>query len=346
MPSEKHRGKNFQHLLIIRFSSLGDIVQAMGVLAPLKAAYPALRINWVTKPEFAPLLRAREEIDRVFVVDDKASCLQNLLALLGLGWRLRQRRYDLAYDAHSNLRSTLLWWVLWPFSGTRWIRRSKERWKRFLLFRCRINRFPAPFKGAESYWRPLKKVLPQMDAPTAGHWPLWPLPTRWEERLGEKICGMIALVPGAAWPMKRWPLEHFKKLISLLPGQAFVVLGGPGESFCRELETSFPSRVANLAGQLDLSQACSVVARARLVVAADTGLLHVADLAGTPGIALMGPTAFGFCTHSHIHTLQVELLCRPCSKDGRGRCSQKIYQRCMVDITPEMVAEKVLQCFV
>ena len=153
----------------------------------------------------------------------------------------------------------------------------------------------------------------------------------------------MVLVPGAAWPLKRWPLQHFKKLIELLPEQLFVVLGGPEETFCQELEDFFPDRVQSLAGKLDLRDACSIVARTGLVVAADTGLIHVADLAGTPGLSLMGPTAFGFCTHPHIHTLEVELACRPCTKDGRGRCSQDVYQKCMLEITPQMVAEKALQ---
>ena len=331
--------QNFQRILIIRFSSLGDIVQAMGVLAPLKKAFPKSDIDWACRSEFAPLLQDRDEICRVFALKKS----QGLLGLLCLGWRLRKKRYDLIYDAHSNLRGLVLWWILWPFSRSRWIRRSKQRWKRFLLFKLRINRFPAPFKGSLSYLRPLKKAFPQMDAPICRPWPKRPLPNPWEERLGAKLGQAVVLVPGAAWALKRWPLEHFKKLIELLPEQLFVVLGGAQEAFCQELENLFPDRVTNLAGKLDLADACSVVARAGLVIAADTGLIHVADLSGTPGISLMGPTAFGFCTHPHIHTLEVELACRPCTKDGRGRCSQDVYQKCMVEVTPQRVAEKALQ---
>ena len=159
--------QNFQSILIIRFSSLGDIVQAMGVLAPLKKAFPELDIDWATKAEFAPLLQDREEINQVFALQKVHGAFGDFLRL---GWKLRKKRYCLIYDAHSNLRSLFLWWVLRPFSTSRWVRRSKERWRRFLLFQLGINRFPAPFKGSLSYFRAAQK-----DMATHGCTQLWPL---------------------------------------------------------------------------------------------------------------------------------------------------------------------------
>ena len=77
------------------------------------------------------------------------------------------------------------------------------------------------------------------------------------------------------------------------------------------------------------------------MISADTGALHIADLFGRQAIALMGPTAFGLVARPTSVVLSVPLDCRPCSKDGRGRCSQKIYQRCMVEITPAQVGSQV-----
>ena len=194
-----------------------------------------------------------------------------------------------------------------------------------------------------SYWQPLQKLFASKLPPGSGHWPTHLLSGKWEEQLGKEVGERIILVPSAAWKMKRWPLEHFKELIRLLPHKKFFVLGGNRDHFCRDLETLSPRRVMNLAGKLDLKDSCSLVARAPLVISGDTGLIHVADLAGTKGIALMGPTAFGFCTYPHISTLEVDLSCRPCTKDGRGKCSQKVYQKCMVDITPKQVAQRAEQ---
>jgi heptosyltransferase-2 len=83
------------------------------------------------------------------------------------------------------------------------------------------------------------------------------------------------------------------------------------------------------------------VANGRFIISADTGLIHVADVYGTPGIMLTGPTAFGGTTFPQISILKADLDCMPCTKDGRGSCSAPTYQKCMLEITPEMVAKKV-----
>jgi heptosyltransferase-2 len=81
------------------------------------------------------------------------------------------------------------------------------------------------------------------------------------------------------------------------------------------------------------------------VISADTGILHVADLFQVSGLALIGPTAFGHPTGSSLRVLERNLSCMPCTKDGRGKCSDSTYQRCMVEITPRMVATEVESYF-
>jgi heptosyltransferase-2 len=135
---------------------------------------------------------------------------------------------------------------------------------------------------------------------------------------------LIALVPSAAWEMKRWPLPLWKKLIELMPEHHFVVLGGKEDHFCEELKLVAPLRVENLAGKLTLVESCALIEGSGLVISADTGLLHVADVLGVKALSLMGPTAFGFTTGKQIVTLEVDLPCRPCTKDGRGNCSQNV----------------------
>ncbi len=77
----------------------------------------------------------------------------------------------------------------------------------------------------------------------------------------------------------------------------------------------------------------NIVLRSNLVISADTGFMHAADLFRVPAFALMGPT---------VEILETALPCRPCTKDGRGKCKLAVYQKCMVDITPQQVAEKII----
>ena len=140
--------------------------------------------------------------------------------------------------------------------------------------------------------------------------------------------------------MKRWPIQHWKRLIEILGEFKFVVLGGPEDQFCSELERTAPDRVKSLAGRLNLAASSACLEFARLAISSDTGLLHVADQLGRPVLALIGPTAFGYPSHPSSETLEIELPCKPCSKDGRGRCVNTLYQRCLVELTPEIVAAR------
>jgi len=317
-------------ILIIRFSSFGDIIQSLCIVNPLKNKFKNSTIHWATKDEFSEMLSSHPGIDKVY----KLSGAKKISDLYKLGKVLRAENYDFIYDAHSNLRSTLLSIYLKMFSKGKFIKRPKERLKRFALFFLRINLFPSPYQGMKSYLAPLKKWGVDQKVETCN----LNLP---DISLKVKFKSFITLVPSAAWVMKRWPIPHWKKLIQSLPQEKFVILGGPTDSFCKELEEVDPTRVQNLAGKLSLMESMGVVKKSGLIISADTGIIHVADLIGVKGLSLIGPTAFGFPTGKHIKTLEVELPCRPCSKDGRGRCSQKVYQKCMVDITPEMVIKNI-----
>lgn len=316
-------------ILIIRFSSFGDVVQAMSVVDGLRIAFPEAEIHWLIRSDLAEVVRSHSKIRvRPF---ERAT---GIFGLLRLAWSLRNERFTHVYDAHGNIRSWVVSLVLRTGSGIQWAKRSKERLKRLMLFHFRINRFDHPYFGTVSYQKPLT-------AWGVHSWPRdvqkWTLPD-----IRPEYAGRTVLVPSAAWKMKRWPVDHWKELVRRLPSEQFVTLGGAEDRFCAEIAAIAPDRVVNLAGQLSLLQSCAVVARAGRVISADTGLIHVADALGVEGVLLLGPTAFGRTQSPRIRVLEKDLPCRPCSKDGSGRCSQPVWQRCMVEITPSEVAESVL----
>jgi heptosyltransferase-2 len=335
---EKNKAKK-NKVLIIRFSSFGDIVQASTVVELISHGLDSPTIHWVTRSEFENLVALNTDIAKVFTVEK----VLGIKGLIRKALELRKENYTHIYDAHNNLRSRILRiFLLTRFSPPRFTVRSKDRLKRILLFYFRINLFPKPFKGIESYISPLIK----WGIPNAYS----KLPVVWnfnEKKLKTTqylpTTKFISIIPSAAWEMKRWPVEFWKKLILLLPNVNIVILGGKEDIFCKDISAVDSLRVFNLAGKLSLIESCDVIRKSALIISADTGLLHVADVLGIQGISLMGPTAFGFTSSDSIRTMETELSCRPCSKDGRGRCSQAIYQQCMVDITPEQVASVILK---
>lgn len=328
-------------VLIIRFSSFGDIVQCSSVVELIRQKYPGAKIDWVTRSEFDYLVKLNQGISQVWSFDKKLG----LSGLFKLGSELKAQNYDHVYDAHNNLRSSLLSLIMRTrlFNRPNWLTRSKSRIKRVLLFTFRINLFPKPFRGIHSFEKPLEKWgIPFREK---NKFVSWNFPDTAIAKTKPFISSNneIILVPSAAWEMKRWPLDHWKKLITLMPEKKFVILGGKEDLFCEDLKLVAPDRVENLAGKLSLIESCALVLSSPLVISADTGLLHVADVLGVKALALQGPTAFGFTSGSQIKSMEVSLPCRPCTKDGRGTCSQAVYQKCMVDITPQQVAESARQ---
>jgi ADP-heptose:LPS heptosyltransferase len=328
-------------VLIIRFSSFGDIVQCSSVVDLLAQKYDG-PVDWVTRGEFSALVALNERVERVWTLQKK----DGFTGLVKLALKLRAENYEYVYDAHNNLRSKVLSLFLRSkfTKAPNWLTRPKDRFKRILLFSFRINKFPWPFIGINSYIDPLrnwgiKKINSNNLNVPAVHWNFSETTDSEKVRAFQAASNSIILVPSAAWEMKRWPLNHWKQLITLMPENQFIVLGGKEDTFCEELKVVAPNNVMNLAGKLSLIESCALIKESKLVISADTGLLHVADVLGKRGIALIGPTAFGFTKSPLIETMQVDLPCRPCTKDGRGNCSQDVYQKCMVDITPAKVAK-------
>jgi heptosyltransferase-2 len=103
------------------------------------------------------------------------------------------------------------------------------------------------------------------------------------------------------------------------------------------------NRCLNLTGERALAQTSAVLSSLDLLVSADTGLFHAADHLGVRALGLMGPTAFGFPTRPTSSWISLGLTCQPCSKDGRGRCTNTTYQRCLVEITPTRVIDEIRQ---
>ncbi len=324
-------------ILIIRLSSIGDIIQCMGIIGGVRHHFPDAEIHWIARSDMAETLSIDNRIDKVWNFDKK----EGFSGLLRMCKELKSENFDYVYDAHSNLRSNVIKFML----GSRLCRRpkfamrSKERIKRLLLFSFGINRFDWPFIGVESFRKPLRKWgITNFDDSFQDYKFPETISEKYHNFIGERT---VTLVPSANWEMKRWPVSHWRSLIELLPEYHFVVLGGPTDSFCAEICDVAPERTTNMAGKSTIMESSYIVSRSRVVVSGDTGFLHSADMFHVPTLALIGPTAFGFPARPTSEIISLDMKCRPCTKDGRGGCSNETYQQCLVGITPEIVAQRV-----
>ena len=308
----------------------------MSVVPKLKNEYPNSKIHWITKERYADMVGFCRGVDKVWSFNSN----KGILGLILFSLNLRRQGYDLVYDAHSNIRSFILTFFLF-FSYKKLIRRKKFRFKRFILFNLQKNLFPKRYKATESYMQPLIKHFYINDLSFLR------VEFDFQKSISKKISHIIrfkeyvVLAPSSNWKKKRWPIKKWNNLIEKLPKINFVILGGPKDLFCQDFEKLYPDNTQNLCGKLNLVESFYAIKMAKLIISADTGMIHMADILHQKGILLIGPTAFGETTGINIEVLKSNLPCMPCSKDGSGGCSSDVFQKCMQEISVNSVVSTI-----
>lgn len=313
-------------ILIIRFSSIGDLTQSLSIPGFIKSIFPTAEIHFVTREDLSSLVENHPAVSRVWKLDRKkgSTGLKNLI------FELRTQNYTHIYDAHNNLRS---WFIRKLVSAPNKLVKPMMRIKRFLLINFQINLFEKPFSGQRDLLKPLEAWNMPFALPPAPQ--LFFKTSSFTPPAGP----YVALVPSAAYELKRWPIEYWDELIKKNRNQKFVVLAGPQDQFTEKLNANF--NVLNLTGKTGLAESAAVIQNARLCICNDTGLLHFAEQLGRPAIALMGPAPFGFPSRPSTAILERDLPCRPCSKHGQGPCTNPSFQQCLRSISADEVSQKM-----
>lgn len=326
-------------ILVIRFSSIGDLTQSLSIPALIKDNHPEAEIHFLTRSDFTLLLDNNPQVTKIWAIDRK----KGFGEIFHLCRDLRKENFDLIYDAHNNLRSFFIRHLV---SAKVKIVKPMYRFKRFLLLKFKINLFEKPFSGQRDLLKPLEKIGIKFRLPKP---PLIFFDTKTEIKIStllaeHQLTRYIVIVPSAAYALKRWPLEHWKKLIELNTDKKIVVLAGPTDTFTKELDV-YP-HIINLTGKTSLLESAAIINKAQAIVTNDTGMLHFSEQLGKKTIALMGPAPFGFPSRASTIIMEKNLSCRPCSKHGQGPCVNQQFQKCMVDLTPQMVQEHLERLWV
>lgn len=331
-------------VLILKPSSLGDVVQALPVARLLHRARPDAEIHWWLNRELTPLLEGDPDIARVIPFDRKRlGRLSGLPRLIPHLQSIRAQRYDWVIDLQSLARSAF---VSWYARGGFTIGLEDRREGAPAFYDQAVPRAGFTTHAVDWYL----DVLRALGIPVHGDFD-W-LPERPEvfRLLRCRIPGMgpdcIALQPGARWENKRWPLDHFRQVIAQLrtrlPGTQILILGGAEDRpLGAALAAAGVSGVRDLTGQLDLQELVEVMRRVRVLVTNDTGPMHIAAALGRPVVGLFGPTEprrtgpYG----ARHRILRHELPCSPCLK---SRCRWREPLGCLIGIPPRQVVDAVL----
>lgn len=333
--------------LIIRFSSIGDIVLTTPVVRCLKKQVLTAEVHYLTKAAFRPILAANPYVDKIH-------CLEN--DLYGLIERLKAEDFDYVIDLHHNLRTLKVKRGL----GKQSFSFDKLNIKKWLYTRFKVNRMPdrhivdryldtlGSF-GVKNDGAGLDYFIPAADELKPGD-----IPTSHQ-------AGYIGLVIGAAHATKRLPL-HKLETICRQAQHPLILLGGPEDSAtAKQLAAIDPVKIFNACGQFNINESAALVRQAKLIVTHDTGLMHVAAAFKRPVISIWGNTVPEFGMYPYygdnylFHYRQSKglfgdlpymlmevkgLPCRPCSKIGYSKCP-KGHFKCM-ELQP---VEQIFQYF-
>ena len=329
-----------KRLLIVKLSSIGDVIHALPIVRSLKEQRPDMTLGWVVKKRCADLLRGNPNIDRLFIVPDRPQASD----LLRLSGELRRENYDVALDMQGLMMSGLIT----RLSGAPrriGLDRNREGNSFFLT--------DAVVPGRD----PMRHAMDILNGFTTE---LGLLPARLDRRedyladsetefADSVLCRLpkplIALNVGASTLYKRWPRPHWIEAARALTAAGFglALLAGPSEtddSSAVEEALNMPEHIINLGGRTTLRGLASVLARCDLLVTGDTGPMHLAAAVGTPTVALFGPTnpeRTGPYGSAHA-VLWKQIACSPCYR--HPTCQGRV--DCLRLITPGEVVEAVL----
>lgn len=310
--------------LVLRFSSIGDIILTTPVLRGLKQQLPGAEVHFVTKKEYAWVLEANPYIDRHWVLGNSLTALTELL---------REEHFDAVIDLHNNLRTR---GITARLGGVPVHRFNKLNWRKLLYTSLKINTMPsvhivdryletvADFGvkddgGGLDYFIPEKDRLPG---------DFLPRPYRGD---------FMAFAIGGQHCTKKLPPERMIELCRRVQ-LPLVLLGGPEDAPVAEaVVAALPGRkVMNLCGQVNFHQSAWLVRQAARVLTHDTGLMHAAAAFRRPIVSIWGNTVPEFGMYPYrtpYEAWQVGgLPCRPCSKIGYDRCPKEHF-RCMNEQT-------------
>lgn len=317
-------------ILVIRLSSIGDIVLTSPVVRCLKNQLENVEIHFVTKQKYACTVQANPNIHKVHFFNDNFPELFQIL---------NDEKFDYIIDLHHNFRSGRIKRRVKGKSFTV----NKLNWQKMLLIRFKINRLPQKHI-VDRYMETVAALGVQNDKKGLEYF----IPEKEQFRKSDLPLifqsGYIAFVIAGSYKTKKFPVDKISEICQQI--QFPVILLGGKEEFeeGEKVLSQSKGNVLNYAGKISLNASASLVRNANIVLTNDTGLMHIAAAFKKKILSFWGNTvpAFGMVpyfpdTNSRILETY-DLKCRPCSKLGFEKCPKKHF-RCMNNIKTSDVIE-------
>jgi ADP-heptose:LPS heptosyltransferase len=302
-------------ILIVRFSSIGDIVLTTPVVRCLKLQTGA-EIHFLTKRNYQTVIQSNPYIDKVWTIDKTVSEIK---------MALKNENFDLIIDLHKNLRTLHLRLML----NVKTLAFDKLNFQKWLMVNFKINRLPKKHivdrnletvksLGVTNDGKGLDYFIPKKDNVD--------ITTFEGQFITPNLQPITAFAIGAAHATKRLPTEKIIDFCKKINGRVILLGGKEDAENGEKIAQESGSHVVNLCGKLNLNQSASVLQQADKVISHDTGLMHIAAAFQKEIISIWGNTIPEFGMYPYVDEAKFKILevkglgCRPCSKIGHGQC--------------------------
>lgn len=329
--------KTSKKILIIKPSSLGDVIHSLPFLNALRTCFPRDEIHWVIARGLEDLVECHPMIDRVIVINKdtwkKISMTGETLHEAAQLFRtLRQEAYDMVIDLQGLLRSGLL---AAATGASERVGFSEAREGSRFFYTTKIS----GGKEIHAVDRYLKIAAALGCDPGSVLFPFPLYKERFDEieALKASLGKYAVIVPGARWQTKVWPAGNFGNVAARLPVSSIVIGGSSDVPLAEGVVKSSRGRAFSLAGKTSLRGLMEVMRDASVVLTNDSGPMHIAAALGVPVVAVFGPTsAVRTGPYGGVNiVIQSELPCAPCFK---RRCRDV---RCMAGVSADAVFERM-----
>jgi len=326
-----------EKILIIRLSSIGDILLTSTFVRQVRKHFPNARIDYLIKEQFSDLMRFNPHISHLYGLDVSNEGAEKILKN-----EFKRIGYQIVFDLHNNLRSNFF---KRGIDAGEVYSINKNKLKQQLLVLLKINCYKKIQPIPERYLNVAENYQVQDD--NLGLEIFWHADHEKAAGLKIKEAGLppasqyICLAPGAAHFTKRWPVDYFAALSEKISRQGLkiVLLGGNDDKEWGEILVQ-DAKMIDLTGKLSLLETAVILSRARAAVTNDSGLMHMASAVRIPVVAIFGSTVreFGFFPYrGKSAVIENKLLtCRPCTHIGRKNCPKK-HSKCMREIKSDDV---------
>lgn len=321
-------------ILIIRFSSIGDIVLTTPVIRCLKKQLEGeVEVHYLTKKVFAPLVAENPYLNKVYTIEKSTNEVMEVL---------QTEQYDYVVDLHKNLRARRVKSKLKALSFTF----DKLNLKKWLLVNFKWDRMP-DIHIVDRYLASVKALGIENDQAGLDYF----LPKDFKPSLALPFAAndYVVLVLGANHGTKKIPEVKLREILEKSK-QNFLLLGGKAdEKLGEELCKIEPKRIFNAAGKSSLHESAWLIKEAKSVITPDTGMMHIAAAFQKPIISLWGNTVPELGMYPYYEKgkedrstiLEIKgLSCRPCSKIGFSKCP-KGHFKCMMEIESDTVVKTI-----